>query len=184
MRKITAYIVVIVTALALSLLAVGGCKPQPPSHPSTPASGSGAPPAAATPPEGFALMDASSFNVANYKGQVLLLDFWATWCGPCKMEIPHLIELQKQYRDQGLQVIGITLDENPDRDVPKYAAEVGMNYPNVRGNDKLKSEYGVVGIPTLVLYDRDGNKVMSRAGYIEKKELEAKIVPLLNPLPK
>jgi len=176
-------VVVVFCAAAALLTAFSGCKAKPGST-TAPSSGTETPPPEATVPAGFSLMDASAFNVANYKGQVLLLDFWATWCGPCKMEIPHLIELQKQYGDQGLRVIGITLDDNPDRDVPKYAAEVGMNYPNVRGNDKLKAEYGVVGIPTLVLYDREGNKVMSRAGYTEKKELEAKILPLLNPPPK
>jgi thiol-disulfide isomerase/thioredoxin len=137
--------------------------------------------AAAEPPEGFWLIDASEFKVDNYKGQVLVLDFWATWCGPCKMEIPHLIELQEKYRDQGLTIVGITLDDNPDKDVPPYAAEVGMNYVNVRGNAELKSKYGVIGLPTIIVYDRDGNKVMNRAGYIGEKELEETIKPLLAP---
>ncbi len=137
--------------------------------------------AAVEPPKGFALVDASEFKVGNYKGQVLVLDFWATWCGPCKKEIPHLIELQEKYRDQGLTVVGITLDDNPDKDVPPYAAEVGMNYVNVRGNDKLKNEYAVLGLPTIIIYDRDGNEVMKRAGYIGKEQLEAKLAPLLAP---
>ena len=114
-------------------------------------------------------------------GRLVLVDFWATWCGPCKMEIPHLIELQEKYRDQGLTVIGITYDDNPDKDVPPYAAEVGMNYVNVRADDALKSKYAVIGLPTLIIYDRDGNEVMKRPGYIEKAELEAKITPLLAP---
>jgi thiol-disulfide isomerase/thioredoxin len=132
-------------------------------------------------PEGFSLIDASEFKVENYKGQVLVLDFWATWCGPCKMEIPHLIELQEKYRDQGLTVMGITYDDNPDRDVPPYAAEVGMNYVNVRADDALKRAYNIVGLPTLFIYDRDGNEVMKRLGYIEKDQLEAKIKELLAP---
>lgn len=136
---------------------------------------------AAAPPEGFSLINASEFKVENYKGQVLVLDFWATWCGPCKMEIPHLIELQEKYRDQGLTIVGITLDDNPDECVPRYAAEVGMNYANVRGTDAMKGEYGVIGLPTIVIYDRDGNEVMKRLGYIEKDQLEAKIKELLTP---
>jgi thiol-disulfide isomerase/thioredoxin len=132
-------------------------------------------------PEGFALMDAAAFDVHDYKGRVLILDFWATWCHPCKMEIPHLIELQEKYGDQGLTVIGITVDESPDKDVPPYAAEVGMNYTNVRANDAFMSRYGVFALPTLVIYDRDGNEVMKRPGYIEKGKLEEIIKPLLTP---
>lgn len=137
--------------------------------------------AAAEPPEGFSLISASEFKVENYKGQVLVLDFWATWCGPCKMEIPHLIELQEKYRDQGLTIVGITVDDNPDKDVPPYAAEVGMNYVNVRGDDAMKGEFGVIGLPTIIIYDRDGNEVMKRPGYIGKDQLEATIAELLAP---
>lgn len=167
----------IVAALVVLLL---GCQPgKKAGPPGTAAAGGGG--AGGTPPADFKLLNAAEFNVANYRGQVLLLDFWATWCGPCKMEIPHLIELQKRYRDQGLVVVGITLDENPDKDVPKYAAEVGMDYANVRGTDALKAEYGVVGLPTIVIFDRAGNKVFNRAGYIEKDVLEKQLQPLLAP---
>jgi len=168
----------IVTALALISLVLGvGCRPHRDQPPARPASGEVTGGAG----EGFKLIDAKDFNVADYKGRVLLLDFWATWCGPCKMEIPHLIELQNEFRDRGLVVVGITLDERPDADVPPYAAEVGMNYTNVRGTDALKNEYGVVGLPTIVIYDRAGNQVMKRAGYIEKEILRQTIEPLLAP---
>jgi len=135
------------------------------------------------PPEGFSLMSASDFKVGNYKGQVLVLDFWATWCAPCKMEIPHLVELQEKYRDQGLTIVGITLDDNPYRDVPPYAAEVGMNYVNVCGTRATAGEYGIFGLPTIIVYDRDGNEVMKRPGYIGKEQLEATVKPLLAPPP-
>jgi thiol-disulfide isomerase/thioredoxin len=162
---------------ALCIFSLSACKakreePAPPGEETA---------AAAEAPEGFTLIDASAFNVSDYKGRVLVLDFWATWCGPCKKGIPHLIELQDKYRDQGLTIVGINLDDNPDKDVPPYADEVGMNYVNVRGNEKLKSEYAVLGLPTIVIYDRDGNEVMKRAGYIGKDQLEAKIKPLLEP---
>jgi len=171
--------------VAAFLFLFPGCKNQAEKPPGSYGGGEAPPPGETPPeagvPEGFALMDASAFSVDNYKGQVLIMDFWATWCGPCKMEIPHLIELQKKYGDQGLTVIGITLDENPDKDVPPYAAEVGMNYVNVRGNDQLNSKYGVFALPTLIIYDRDGNQVMKRPGYIEQAELEEIIKPLLTP---
>jgi len=162
---------------AAVLLAILGCKPR--AEAPSPASGE-APPARG-PSEHFGLISASEFNVDNYKGQVLVLDFWATWCGPCKMEIPHLIELQEKYRDQGLVIVGITLDDDPDSCVPKYAAEVGMNYVNVRGTEQMKGEYNVIGLPTIVVFDRDGNKVLTRPGYIEKGQLEEIIQPLLTP---
>lgn len=169
--------------LALCLVFLTACQPKKTSTPTaagTAVEGGGTP---AGPSPDFKLVDASSFKVNDYKGKVLLMDFWATWCGPCKQEIPHLIELQNKYRDQGLVVVGITMDNNPDQDVPKYAAEVGMNYTNVKGNDQLKSEYGVIGLPTIVIYDKNGNKVFSRPGYIEKDILEKEIQPLLAPTP-
>ena len=162
---------------ALCILSLSACKAK--REEPAPAGEETAAPAGA--PEGFALIDASAFNVSDYKGRVLVLDFWATWCGPCKMAIPHLIELQEKYRDQGLTVIGITYDDNADKDVPPYAAEVGMNYVNVRADDELKRKYAVIGLPTIIIYDRDGNEIMKRPGYIGKDQLEAKIAPLLEP---
>ncbi|UCH78968.1 MAG: TlpA family protein disulfide reductase, partial [Candidatus Coatesbacteria bacterium] len=144
--------------VAAVLFAFLGCKPREEGPP--PASGE-APPAKGLSGD-FGLISASEFNVDDYKGQVLVLDFWATWCGPCKMEIPHLIELQDKYRAQGLVIVGITMDDNPDADVPPYAAEVGMNYVNVRGTEQMKGEYNVIGLPTIVVFDRDGNKVLTR----------------------
>jgi thiol-disulfide isomerase/thioredoxin len=171
--------------VAAFLLLFLGCKGKTEAPPGSlgggPSAASGEAPPAGEAPEGFALMDAAAFDVHDYKGRVLILDFWATWCGPCKMEIPHLIELQEKYGDQGLTVIGITVDESPDKDVPPYAAEVGMNYTNVRANDAFMSRYGVFALPTLVIYDRDGNQVMKRPGYIEKDQLEGIIKPLLTP---
>ena len=164
--------------VAATLFLFLGCKNKAEAPPGSlgggPSAASGEAPAAAEVPEGFGLMDAAAFNVNDYKGRVLVLDFWATWCGPCKMSIPHLIELQEEYGDQGLTVFGITVDDNPDKDVPPYAAEVGMNYVNVRAD-------GVFALPTLVIYDRDGNQVMKRPGYIGKDQLEEIIKPLLTP---
>ncbi len=165
------------TAFVTCISLCSACKPE--REEGAPPGGEAAAPA--EPPEGFSLIDASDFKVDNYKGQVLILDFWATWCGPCKREIPHLIELQENYRDQGLTIVGITLDDNPDKDVPPYAAEVGMNYVNVRGTEEMKGEYGIMGLPTIIIYDRDGNEVMKRPGYIGEKQLEETIKPLLAP---
>ena len=162
---------------ALCICSLSACKAKR-EEPAPPGEETAAPAGA---PEGFALIDASAFNVSDYKGRVLVLDFWATWCGPCKMAIPHLIELQDKYRDQGLTVICITYDDNADKDVPPYAAEVGMNYVNVRADDELKRKYAVIGLPTIIIYDRDGNEIMKRPGYIGKDQLEAKIAPLLEP---
>ncbi len=165
---------------SMSIVCLGAaCKPR--TEVPAPTVGTATAAAAAGVPEGFALIDASAFNVADYKGRVLLLDFWATWCGPCKLEIPHLIELQNEYRDAGLTVVGINYDDNADEAAPPYAAKVGMNYLNVRGTDALKAEYGVIGLPTIVIYGRDGNIEMNRAGYVEKKVLVDKIEPLLKP---
>ena len=174
-RKSATLVVILLVVAALVACQPRAVKPAT----GAPAKGGAA---GATPPEGFSLADASTFKVDNYKGKVLVMDFWATWCGPCKMEIPHLIELQKEFRDQGLVVVGITMDSTPDKDVPPYAASVGMNYANIKGTEELKAEYGVVGLPTIVIYDRAGNQVLKRSGYIEKDQLREIITPLLTPV--
>jgi len=94
-------------------------------------------------------------SLADYRGKVVILDFWATWCPPCKREIPDFISLQSRYGGKGLQVIGVGLDE-PDK-LKEFAAKNGMNYAVLLGNDAIAQRYGgISGIPTTVLINRQG----------------------------
>ncbi len=106
----------------------------------------------------FSLVDLSGkkLDLADYKGKVVLLDFWATWCQPCRSEIPEFMRLQKRYSEQGFQVIGISLDDSP-RPVRKFYQDYNMNYPVAMVNARVRQLYdGVSGVPTTFLIGRDG----------------------------
>ena len=108
-------------------------------------------------------MDGKDLRLADYKGKVILLDFWATWCGPCKYEIPGFVELQEQYGKQGLQVIGVSVDDTADK-LPPFVKQFKMNYPVLSGlgRDDVQEAYGPIwGIPVNVLISRDG-KICAR----------------------
>lgn len=123
----------------------------------------------------FALkrVDGSVLHLSDFRGKAVLLNFWATWCPPCKVEIPWFIDLQKQYGPQGLQVIGVSMDdESPDK-VAAFGREMSMNYPIVMGSDQLADQYGgVEGLPTTFYIGRDGKIVKKVAGLVSESEVE------------
>jgi len=113
-------------------------------------------------------------------GKVIILDFWATWCPPCRMEIPGFIELYNKYKDSGLIVIGISVDDSVDT-VNKFIIETNINYPVVMGNSKVVQDYGgITGIPTTFIIDRKGNIVQRFIGYRPKDVFENEIKKLLS----
>ena len=106
----------------------------------------------------FALpeLTGQKLTLSGYRGKVVLLDFWATWCEPCQEEIPHFVELQDEYRDQGLQIIGISMDDGPEP-VRDFYQRFKINYPVVMGNAKIGELYGgVLGLPIAFVLGRDG----------------------------
>ena len=124
-------------------------------------------------------LDGKPLQLRAFRGKVVLLDYWATWCAPCKVEVPHLVEFQKKYGPQGLQIIGISMDDNP-APVKIFAREFGMNYPIVLGNAKLAEAYGgVLGLPVAFLIDRDGRTVKRLDGDVQLQGLEKEIVKLI-----
>lgn len=125
-------------------------------------------------------VDGKPVKSSDFAGRVVILDFWATWCGPCRMEIPGFIELQKQYADKGLVVVGVSLDQDGASVVKPFMDKIGINYPVVLGDETIVSAFGgVEGIPTTFIIDRNGQIVRKHVGYTEKAELEAEIKPLL-----
>lgn len=103
-------------------------------------------------------------STAALKGKVVILNFWATWCGPCREEIPEMIALQSRYKDD-LQVIGISEDEGPPDQVAKFAQKAGINYPVIMANDALEKEYGgIAALPTSFLVNKDGRVVQKDVG--------------------
>jgi thiol-disulfide isomerase/thioredoxin len=131
----------------------------------------------------FTMKDIAGRDVtlAAFKGKVLLLDFWATWCGPCKVEIPHFIEFQEKYGGQGLQVVGISVDDTLDKLEP-YAREMKMNYPVLQGlgHDDVQDAYGpILGIPVTVVISRDGKICATHTGLTGRDVFEREINALL-----
>jgi peroxiredoxin len=126
----------------------------------------------------FVLTDLQGHNVklSDLRGKAVVLNFWATWCPPCKAEIPWFIELQKRYGAQGLQIVGVNMDDGDQNDVQKFAAENSINYPILLGKDKVAEQYGGIEyLPTTFYIDRSG-VVMDRVfGQPERAEIEQKI---------
>ncbi len=122
-------------------------------------------------------------NLSDYKGKIVILDFWATWCAPCRKGIPDLIEIQKQYKDN-VVIVGISLDQqNTISYVIPFMKEFGINYPVVYGNEKVVVDYGSIpSIPTSFIIDNNGNVVDVFIGLVPKSTYVTKIKNLISQL--
>jgi peroxiredoxin len=130
----------------------------------------------------FELTDASGKDVklSALKGQVVLVNFWATWCEGCQVEIPWFIEFAGKYRDQGLTVIGVSMDGDGWKSVRPWIAEKNVNYQIVLGNEGLGKKYECDSMPLTVLIDKDGKIADTHNGVVDKAQTEAKIQELLS----
>ena len=129
----------------------------------------------------FKDLSGKKVSLSAFKGKVILLDFWATWCVPCKQEIPGFIELQKKYGDRGLQIVGLSVDDSLNM-AKEYATKMKMNYPVLLAEGKediLKAYDPIPSIPVSVLIDREGRIVWRHLGIASMDVFEKEIVPLL-----
>lgn len=105
------------------------------------------------------MLDGTSFKIESKKGKVILLNLWATWCGPCRSEMPHLIEMQNKYRDQGFEVIGLNTDQESVEEINSFAEKMKLNYTQAYSDSKLTNEFVKLsqmnGIPQSILIDRE-----------------------------
>lgn len=125
-------------------------------------------------------LNGKAFSLSELEGKVVILDFWATWCPPCVMEIPHFIDLYKEYKGQGLEVVGVSLDRGGVKVVKSFVEKNEMTYPVVIGNQKVAEDYGGIrGIPTTFVIDRQGYIVKKFVGYRSKEVFESIIQQLL-----
>ena len=122
-------------------------------------------------------------HLADYKGKVVLLNFWATWCGPCQEEIPEFVELYDKYKSQGLVIVGISIDDTAQQLQP-FTAQWHMQYPVLQMKPEVEDEYGpFYGIPTTYLLARNGSICTKHLGPASKEEFEKEIKALLSPPP-
>lgn len=162
--------------MCASLLGLGGCS-------SAPKAGAAVKPAKdrkAAPQFDLKDSNGKSAKLSDYKGKVVLLNFWATWCGPCKIEIPWFAEFEQQFKDKGFAVLGIAMDDEGWEVVKPYIEKHKVNYRVIMGNDSVANIYGgVESLPTSFIIDRDGKIAAIHIGLVSKGDYHSEIVQLL-----
>jgi cytochrome c biogenesis protein CcmG/thiol:disulfide interchange protein DsbE len=130
---------------------------------------------------GFTLTGSTGAPVrlSDYKGKVVLLNFWATWCHGCKLEIPWFMEFESRFKDSGLVVIGVSMDDDGWKSVKPYLELKKMNYPVVIGSENLAKQYGLASMPMTVLIDRKGKIAALHTGVVDKAACEDEIRKIL-----
>ena len=130
-------------------------------------------------------LDGQEITLSKLKGKVILLDFWATWCGPCRESIPHLIQLYKTYQKSGLEVIGMNVDRGDMEIVRHFVKSMDIPYPIVITPDHVERNYGVTGLPTTILIDKEGKIREKIVGFTSEiaKQMTAKVVDLTSEKP-
>jgi peroxiredoxin len=130
----------------------------------------------------FALKDGDGklVHLSDYRGRVVLLDFWATWCGPCKIEIPWFEDFQRKNQERGFAVLGVSMDDEGWQVIKPFATSAKMNYRVLIGNDQTAQLYGGIdALPTTFLIDREGRIAAVHVGLVDRKEFENGIEQLL-----
>ncbi len=126
-------------------------------------------------------LDGSTLKLSDFRGKAVLLNFWATWCGPCKVEMPWFADLQKQYGKDGLVILGVAMDDSAPAKIAQFANEMGVNYPILLGSDKVSDDYGDVQyLPTSFYIARDGTIVDKMTGLLDRKDIEEAVKKTLN----
>jgi thiol-disulfide isomerase/thioredoxin len=130
-------------------------------------------------------LDGKDVSLSQFKGKVVLINFWATWCDPCYIEIPWLIEMQQKYGDKGFTVLGVAMDEEGKSEVAPFVAKerfnvngqkLPMSYPILLGNDAMADKFGgLLGYPTSILVSRDGKVIMRITGILTYDEISKAI---------
>ena len=139
-------------------------------------------PAARKPASDFSLpgRDRKPVRLSSLKGKVVLLDFWATWCAGCKVEIPWFIEFDKAYRAKGLAAVGVAMDDDGFKTVEPYLKTHPISYTVVAGNSQASDPYGISALPVTVLIDRAGRVAARHVGVVDKKMFEIELQQLLS----
>ncbi|HXF13771.1 MAG TPA: TlpA disulfide reductase family protein [Terriglobales bacterium] len=117
-----------------------------------------------------------TMKLSDFQGKAVLLNFWATWCEPCKVEMPWFVDLQKKYGPQGLQVVGVAMDDASPKDIAAFAQKMGVNYPILIGKEEVGAQYGGIDyLPSTFYISRDGKIIEHAFGLVSRSEIEANI---------
>jgi cytochrome c biogenesis protein CcmG/thiol:disulfide interchange protein DsbE len=167
----------------LALLPLAGCKQNTAQDAVSGENKAGSKGAGAAAETSLAIptLDGSSASLDQYKGKIVLVNFWATWCDPCKTEIPWLIDLNHKYGPKGLVILGVAMDDEGKKVVAPWVQakrfdvhgqQEAMDYPILLGNDKIADKFGgILGLPTSMLYSRDGRKLKTIVGLLNLEDL-------------
>ncbi len=118
-------------------------------------------------------LDGQKVKLSDFRGKTVVLNFWATWCAPCKVEMPWFVDLQKHYASDGLAIVGVAMDDSDPQNIARFASEMGVNYPVLLGTNKVSDAYGDVEyLPTTFYINRNGRIVKKVAGLIGKPDIE------------
>ncbi|HUR36773.1 MAG TPA: TlpA disulfide reductase family protein [Terriglobales bacterium] len=118
-------------------------------------------------------LDGKSVKLSDFKGRPVLVNFWATWCGPCKIEMPWFIDLKKKYEAQGFEIIGIAMEDTENEKIAEFTKQMGVNYVILKGKNAVADAYGdVQGLPTSFYLDREGKIVAQHAGLVSRSTIE------------
>ena len=130
----------------------------------------------------FTLKDADGnpVNLTDYRGKVVLVNFWATWCGPCEVEIPWFVEFEQKYRDQGFAVLGLSMDDDGWKSVRPYIASHKINYRVMIASEVVSQQFGdIEALPTSFVLDRQGRIATNHVGLVDKRDYQNEILKLL-----
>jgi len=165
-------IIVVVVAIVVALMLVAGVRmahrPKP--------SGSSQMKGDVAPDFALQSLDGKTVHLSDYRGKAVLLNFWATWCAPCKIEMPWFVELQKEYGAEGLQIVGVAMDDASPKEIADFAKDMAVNYPVLIGKEAVGDAYGGVQfLPESFYIDRNGKVIDKAFGLKGRGEIEDNI---------
>ena len=170
-------VILIVVAVVISLMLVFGIQKTRRGSSSGSLQGGGSSLQGQVAPDfSLASLNGEKLKLSDFRGKAVLLNFWATWCEPCKVEMPWFVDLQKKYGSQGLQVLGVAMDDASPKDIDEFAKKMGVNYPIVIGKEAVGDQYGGIPyLPSTFYIDRQGKVVERVFGLVSRSEIESNI---------
>ena len=176
MQQFTLFLAIV--AMALAAACGIGPMPDEDGNPAAAAADSGNP---SIPAFNLQDLDGKAFTNADIEGKVVLLNFWATWCGPCKIEMPWFVDFQRKYKDRGFTVMAVSLDEDGWDPVREFAEAMEFNFPVLLGDEAVSDAFGgIIVLPTTLIVNQAGKIVFTHQGLVAKAKYEEEIEVLLD----